>query len=393
VSTELDYDIQTLLTPASGPCISIYLPVHGSFPASKQDEPRYRILLGLAREQLLEHHDAQAVERLLAPAEALIGDENFWDHTFSGLAVFIAPEMFRVVRLQAEVTERAVVADTFYIKPLIEHLQGADRFMLLAISRHSVRLLAGHQHYLTEVPLHPSIPRSAVDVPALSPESDVRTQAAAGGEQRGQETTSHHGGGSKRDVVNQDEERFFRAVAAGVREHHVQGNVPVLLAATPDHQATFRKVAKGLKLLDECIDLHVGNMADDRLAELAWEAVQPRYERYVRSRVDEYRESLAKRLASDNPVEVTSAASEGRVGVLLVERDRRAHGQTEGEETLTEPSGPQHREVDTLLNDIALLALQTAGEVIVLPPEAMPSGTGLAAIYRYDIATTDESTS
>ena len=36
-----------------------------------------------------------------------------------------------------------------------------------------------------------------------------------------------------------------------------------------------------------------------------------------------------------------------------------------------------------MLDDLAVLALKLAGEVVIVPTERMPTETGIAAIYRY----------
>ena len=38
---------------------------------------------------------------------------------------------------------------------------------------------------------------------------------------------------------------------------------------------------------------------------------------------------------------------------------------------------------DDLLDDMAEAVMRTGGQVLVVPPELMPTDTGLAAIYRY----------
>jgi len=48
-----------------------------------------------------------------------------------------------------------------------------------------------------------------------------------------------------------------------------------------------------------------------------------------------------------------------------------------------EPGDLAHPEVDDMLDDLAERVLKTGGEVIMVPPERMPSKTGLAAIYRF----------
>ncbi|NRO95717.1 hypothetical protein GWC77_07180 [Paraburkholderia sp. NMBU_R16] len=377
-------DIATLLSPRQGPCLSLCQPVHGSFPDTKQDVLRYRNLLGRLRENASERYPSSVLEPMLARFDALIGERGFWDHTFKGLAVYGAPDFFHVVRTAQPLPERAVVADTFYLKPLIEQFQFADRFQLLVLSRHSAALYQGNVYGLEPVALHPSVPKSALDVPATAPQSEDRAVAAKGGENRGDRYTAHHGGGSKHDVVNEDEERFFRVLARGIYEHHSQPTgLPLLLAATPEHQALFRRVSSNPHLLDERIDAYPGDAKPTELAAAAARSLARRCESHFEARVAEYREAWAKRLATDMASEALEAAHEGRVDALLVESDGRADGRAEADDRLGEPSGRNHREVDTLLDDVAQEVLRAGGEVIVLPAERMPSRTGLAAIYRF----------
>jgi hypothetical protein len=42
-----------------------------------------------------------------------------------------------------------------------------------------------------------------------------------------------------------------------------------------------------------------------------------------------------------------------------------------------------HPELDDVLDDLGAIVHKTGGEVVVVPTERMPSGTGIAAIYRY----------
>ncbi|GLU34902.1 hypothetical protein WKR88_25975 [Trinickia caryophylli] len=377
-------DIATLLSPPTGPCLTLCQPVHGSFPESKQDVLRYRRLLARLGERACEQYGKNVAEPVIARFEALIDDRGFWDHTFKGLAVYGGPDVFHVVRLDAPVAERIVAADRFYLKPLIEQFQFADPFQLLLLSRHNAALYQGDVRGLAPVDLHPTIPRSAVDTAATAPESEDRAQAVKGGENRGDRSTSHHGGGSKHDVVNEDEERFFRMVARGVCEHHSQPTkMPLLLAATPEHQALFRRISSNPYLLEERIDAYLGDAKPDELAAAAARALSEHFRKPVEARLNEYREAYPKALATDVAAEAIEAAHEGRVGALLVESDQQANGQTESEAQLAAPTSRGHREVDTLLDDVAQEVLRTGGEVIVLPAERMPSHTGLAAIYRY----------
>ena len=93
--------------------------------------------------------------------------------------------------------------------------------------------------------------------------------------------------------------------------------------------------------------------------------------------------ALSKALGSDDLPSVARAMSEGRVGTLIVEADRRIPGRVDNLTGRIEPEGLDHPEVDDVLDDLAGSALQMKGDVVVLPGEKMPSSSGVAAIYRF----------
>jgi Bacterial archaeo-eukaryotic release factor family 3 len=395
MDVRLQPDIKALLSfQKEGPRLSVCQPVNGQFPDISKDILRFRNLFGLFRDSLAEHHHKQTIEKLLAPFAELVADKPFWDHSFKGLAVYGAPGMFRAVRLADPVAERAVFSDMFYLKPLIEQYQTADRYQVLSLSRKSLRLFQGQRQHLDEVQLHPSIPRSVTDVQTDLPEPEAAPKARHGHEGLNEALptqAAHHRGLGSKDRQDQDTNildpeliRFFRVVDQRVTERHSKPTgLPLLLAATPEYQGLFRNVSKNPYLLEEPLDVHIGGMSAHEASPPVWNALRPRYEAQWRARSARFAEASAAGFASDLATEIAQAAAEGRVETLLVERDTRAEGQIEPEEELAKPTSRDHREVDTLLDAVAQLALNNGAEVIVVPLEQMPSATGLAAIFRY----------
>ena len=88
-------------------------------------------------------------------------------------------------------------------------------------------------------------------------------------------------------------------------------------------------------------------------------------------------------MGADDLAKIAEAATQGRVGSLLVETERRIPGrldQATGSVTL---SGLEHPEVDDLLDDLAELVLKKGGQVVVVPAVDMPVATGAAATFRF----------
>src|SRR5690242_12517761 len=121
------HQLLALLDKHGPPCISLYQYTHRHHPDSLQDPIRYRNLLREMEGSLLQKYDKREVRSLLEKFQPLSYDDEFWNHRTDGLAMLAAPDMFEVFELQRPVQENLVVADTFYLKPLLRISQSADR--------------------------------------------------------------------------------------------------------------------------------------------------------------------------------------------------------------------------------------------------------------------------
>ena len=96
---------------------------------------------------------------------------------------------------------------------------------------------------------------------------------------------------------------------------------------------------------------------------------------------------IAARPGGRNPAEPATpaeAASTGRVDTLLVGEGKHISGKLLRHSGLLEPAAmttPAHG--DDVLDDLAEMVLRQDGHVLILPENAMPTDTGVAAIYRY----------
>jgi hypothetical protein len=319
----------------------------------------------------------------LAPFHALAGDRDFWNHTLDGLAVLAASDLFKVYRLQRPVAELAIVADSFHIKPLLRILQSSDRYQILGLNRHAMRLFEGNRDALDEVEPATGVPRTIADVAAHESGEPERTTRAYGATATPASTT-RHGTNVKEDATAHETERFFRAVDRAVMDHHSQpSGLPLLLAALPEHHHLFRAVSHNRLLASEAIDIHPDDLSLDALRERAWQLIQPHYLERLRRLVEAYGTATSRGLGTDDIPQAAKAAIAGRIATLLIEADRQIPGTldaTTGAIKLGELANP---EVDDLLDDLGERVLETGGEVVVVPSGRMPTQTGIAATYRF----------
>jgi len=368
---------------ATPPCLSLYQPTHRHHPENKQDPIRFRQGIEALSISLRQRHGAAQTQALLAPFQALVDDADFWNHTLDGLAVLGGTGLFRVFVLARPVAELVVVADSFHTKPLRRVLQSVDRYHVLGLSLHKIRLFEGDRDGIAEIEIAPGVPRTAAD--ALGEEWTEPVDAASSpGGIGGANLPLHHGQTGRKDEVDKVAERFFRAVDRAVAEHHSKpSGLPLILMALPEHHHLFRQVAHNPLLLATGIDINPDALSNEQLRQRAWQAVEPQYRAQQSRWADEFGAARAKGLGSDDLDDVARAAAAGRVGVLLIEAERQIAGHLDDSGGRIIAADLDNPRIDDLLDDLGELVLKMGGQVHVLPADRMPVSTGLAATYRH----------
>jgi hypothetical protein len=376
--------LRPLLGDYPAPCLSLYMPTFRAFPDSQQNPVKYRNALKDLKTALEQKHRGRDFSELLAPFERLVDDAPFWAHPQDGIAVFGAPGFFSVEKVQRPMPEFVVVNDHLYIKPLVRVFQSEDTYQILALDRKEVKLYQGNRYVLDEVVLAPSVPRTIEE--ALGPnvhQQGIERQAPFAAGKGGQAAYAHHGHGSKKDEVGIDIERFFRVIDRAICEAHSKpSGLPLILAALPEYHAHFRQISHNPCLLEEGIHANADAMSREALREQAWRLMQPRYHARLQQIIDMYHAQKARTMATEDLTHAVEFATDGRVGTLIVEADRRLPGHIEGRMPRRAVVIDDPRAGD-ILDDLAERVLKTGGQVIVAPRASMPTDTGLAAIFRY----------
>jgi hypothetical protein len=371
-----------LLNPKTSPCISIYMPTSRCFPDNEQDTVRFRNLVSKAEEEGAASAGKRVIEPLVERLRALQEDHQFWNHTLDGLAVFVAPDYFRVFRLQQPVHEQVHVSDVFFIKPLIRIFQMTGLFQVLVLTKTSIRLFEGSRYKIDEVELAAGVPKMMIDALGSEITPPHMTVASYGGV--GQGSSMRHGHSSRKDEEELDEERYFRAVDHAVTEHHSRpSGLPLVLAALPQHQSLFRSISHNPFLVEEGIIADPQLLEPDTLRDKALEVLEPQLNQKIDHVVDRYEEAVSKSLGSDNPFDITEAALAGNVSVLLLDEQSVYPGgidTVKGDIAFSmATTGNEH----DVLEDLAVTVMRKGGEVLVLSSEKMPSVSGAAAIFRH----------
>jgi len=375
--------LTALLGDQPAPCISLYLPTHRHHPENQQDPIRYRNLLPKMEALLKEQGSASEVESQLEQFRALAHDKEFWNHRTEGLAILCSLEKFQIFDLQRPVQELLVVAASFHVKPLLRTLQSADRYQILCLNRHEAKLYEGNRDALDQVDLK-DFPTSITEALGSELTEKHSTVASYGTGSGGGDQAMHHGHGGRKDEVDNDMDRFFRAIDRGVLEHHSRpSGLPLILAALTEYHTPFRDVSHNPFLMPNGLMMNPEGLSMEELGKKTWEIVLPVYLERLAKLVDNYEIARSRQLGSDDLSDVVQATMAGRVSVLLIEADRKVPGQinsTSGQMDLDESS---HSAIEDILDDLAEATLRMKGEVIIVPAERMPTTTGVAATFRY----------
>jgi len=379
--------LTNLLARRDGPCLSVYQPTHRSFPERQQDPIRFKHLVRQLEDALKQQGHTEQASALLEPFYALIDNNDFWNHNLDGLAAFGAKDYFQIYRLQRSVPEMAVANSRMHLKPLMRIAQSADRFQILCLSRDSVRLFEGNRDALDEVRLHEAVPKTLAD--ALG--SDLTEKGQSGfpqgysrASERGDPMQVEAGGSGKQAEIDRDRDRYFREVDRTILEHHSKpSGLPLILAALPEQQPHFRRLSHNPNLLPEGIEMGLHALSIEELRSKSWMVMQQRYLKRLEGLLNQFGASHGQGLASDHLEDIGQATRQGRVATLLVEAERQIPGHVDKNDGTATPASKDDVNTPDLLDELTIWTLEQGGEVVVVPTERMPTGTGAAAIYRF----------
>lgn len=376
--------LTTVMGYQEAPVFSVYMPTHRTHPDNAQDPDAFKKLIQQFEPVKAEYPRDSDIQAIFDKFEALAADYHFWQHTREGLAVFATRNSFDVYRLRRRVQPLAIVADSAHTKPLLKYLQTRDRYHVLVLTTNTAQLYEGDRYQLDEIDLSDEdIPESMID--ALDHEMrDLHATLAAYRTATGENWDMGQNHGLKKTDIDNDIEQFFRSVdRAIIVKYSVPSQLPLILAALPEHHHLFRRVSRNKQLMEEGIRINATAISSEELRKSAWEIFEPHYEARMNNVIGDFRHATTKRLGADQLDEIVKDAFDGKVGTLLLEEDRIIPGRIVDRENVMYHTDRTDHPVDDVLDDLAELVLRHGGEVWIIPRDKMPSETGAATINRF----------
>jgi hypothetical protein len=380
--------LQELLAKETQVCISLYMPAHPTGREQQQDPIRFKNLLSDIRGDLEKSvFCIPEIEAMIKPAEALLHDRSFWQHQNQGLAVFIAEDVFEVYQLPRKFETLAVVADHFYIKPLLPLISGNEKFYILALSQNDIRLLQGDRFAIVEVDLQ-TTPTSLQEALWFDdPERQLQFHTGTATPGGGSRASVYHGhglpdAGNKTDLL-----RFFQKVNHGLMDLLHDQKSPLALVGVDYLFPIYHEANDYPYLVEDGITGNPEKLALEEMHTAAWPLVKPIFQKELFESLNRYQELSGSEpaLVASQLDEIIQAAFYGRVDILFVELGKQIWGtvNTNDVERVTLETHSKFRPGDQdLINLAAVQTIFNGGQVYALKPEQMPEKS-IAAIFRF----------
>jgi hypothetical protein len=311
----------------------------------------------------------------------------FWQHQSNGLAMYTCAELFRYYRLPFEFRPLAIVGDRFHIKPLLPLVSVDGRFYVLALSQGEIRLLQCTRYGVSDVNL-PRVPDSLADAlkwddpeKRLQFHTATRTPGA-----KGDRPAIFHGHGvASADDPKDYISRYFHKVDKGLTALFAGERAPLVLAAVDYLHPIYRAANTYRRLVDAGIAGNPEALSVEELHRQAWAIVQPLFVAEQEQATDRYRQlaGVGSPRASGDLEEVVRAAYQGRVETLLVAVGEQCWGTFDPASNDVEAHSGRKPADQDLLDFAVIHTLFQGGDVYAIEPADVPSGTSVAAVFRY----------
>lgn len=367
----------SIMEKGKSPVISIYIDTNIKKPDRLENSIRFKNLVREAQEAIKDK-EVRGFRDLFSLFKQMEDDAIFWEGATEGMAILADEEECIVYKLPINVTSRAIVSDSYNIKPLLKSYQQNDRYHVLGLNRDRFFLYEADRFGLHPISLDE---KDSTMEGVLGSQLTERDQAhvSLGGDQ-----STYHGYGGAKDERKIDDEKFFRHVEAFIEERYSkQYKIPLILVGLDQHQGEFRKISKNPYLIKEGVKSDIEAMDEKILYEKVQNVMTDIFKRELKEQMEIFNQAYSKGMGSDDVVQIARAITEGRVEVLYLEENKVHPGKYDLDLGTIKEGASEDFYIGDIYDDMVESVLSRGGEVVILEREDMPTERDMAAVYRY----------
>lgn len=375
-------DVRALIDVDEDPAISIYMPVHATFPDRNKNVIRLRNLMRRAEDELRARGaDPEAVlaraRELLEPAPPVDGLDT------AGLAIFITADEVRALPLPGRPQPLIHVGRGFHIAPLVPSVEHS-RYFAITLDQTSPTLYRGNRasfERLAEGVTEQSLDeiRGVTQIPART---GYHASGPAGRGPSGRPDATHHAQGEAPEDYEQVElDQYSHAIARAVEKKLRGEEAPLIPVGQPNLLGMFRRHCRYPGLGEEAVAKSPAHLDDEELHRLTLEVASASLGRPAREAASRAvaAHSRGDATVAIEPRQILEAAGMGRVEALLLARSPNDGGVWVPEDESGETPG----DGALLREELVRAVVGQGGSVMSVEPEALPGEASVAALYRF----------
>jgi hypothetical protein len=368
----------------TGPCVTVLASSHVPGGPGKKLTSRLKKLIHEAEQKLSERgYDRGAIGVVIEPlANQIAKIEDEAEVKGAGLALFGSPGEARLFWLPRSQDEAVMVADNYFVRPLIPPLNRDKEFYILAVAQKHARLLRCTEFTSEEVRLPRETPTTLLEETDTDQPDHVLDNRASAGPSEGAGTGVMFTTSTDREDRDQYLAHWFKHLSRGVAHVIGEAKTPLILCCVEYEQAIYREVNTYSHLLEEGVAGAPDSFKGGELHRRALEALQ----RHDEQKVDESMRRWNKQggdAAIMGVKDIVRACYEGRVMALLIAETAQVMGNFNEAIFSAEGSRELKPWDEDLLNAAALQTILHGGQVFVVPQSKIPENRPMAAIVRY----------
>lgn len=379
-------DKEFLASAGSGLRLSLYLPFAKSRREPREDMILLRDLRREARAALGNHFASPFdTESLLSPIDSLLSEPASERLAGQGLALFVADGKSLALLLPYAPAASVQVDRLFRLQGILPQLFGRDRFYLLKLSQHDIRLWDCDGLDMRAIPLT-GLHTDIRDTPHFgNAQRQVSLHTNSSGHHglgHGDVARSGAGPGDGKDA-KAEIETFFRQIDHGIQARLPDPGLPMLLAGVDYLAPIFRRVNTYKHLAEAVLPGNPDSLGSPEDLHARANALMAERERAERNQaMGLFVENLARARTCSGYPDTVPCAVQGRLTHLFVENGRPGWGSYESENGRTALWDAYKDGAIDLANLACIHAYHGRARIYAFAPGELPGGAGIAGLYR-----------
>jgi hypothetical protein len=362
-------------------CISIYCDTHtaGEEVNERFDTTAFKnILQGIEKKLVEKNVSPTSIEKLVKPGFDLIRDDEFWLNLSPGLAVFIAEDYWKFIKMPVAPGNDVVFDSSFFVSPLLPIIISPEYYYLLVISKKRIKLFRGNKFGIEFISV-PDLPESMPEVTG-DVEKNRTTWRTGGGATGG---ANFHGAGE--DVDHKTEIASYLEAVDDVLYKQIfnKENAPLLLAGVEYLIPIYRSVCDYHNVCKEALTGSYEHHTGSALHEEAIKVMTTFFNQAKNKAKELFANNIATPLTSSMVHTVIPACYYGRVSHLFVRKGAHLPGLFDELNNKLQIHEKQEENSEDLIDNAVEKAFLSGSEVFLVEAAEMPSEGDIAAVFRY----------